>query len=388
MSYHSFLSELRCSSCGKAYAFTQRQTYCTICQAPLLPGYDIDRIANLVDRGEFRKRTKSIWRWFELLPVIDERNVVSLGEGDTPLLRLNRISEKLGIPNLYMKDEAQNPTGSFKARGISVAISKAVELGITKIVMPSAGNAGGALAAYAARAGIQSLIYMPKNTPMANIIESRITGAEVRLVDGSISEAGKFAREAEISDGWFNLATFKEPYRVEGKKIMGYEIAESFEWALPDAIIYPTGGGTGLIGMWKAFQELEKLGWLERKKMPKMISVQAEGCAPIVKAYHSNQTRSEYFEHARTIASGLCVPHSFADQLILADIKDSGGIAISVSDAEMLNARESMAKEEGILMCPEGAATYAALTRLQNRKIFHYDEKIVLFNTGSGLKYM
>jgi threonine synthase len=320
--------------------------------------------------------------------VSEGNNIVSLGEGDTPLIRLSNIGCELGLLNLYLKEEGQNPTGSFKARGLSVAISKAKELGIDEVVIPSAGNAGGALAAYAAHAGINSTVIMPKNTPTANISESMITGAKVELVDGVITDAGKYAQEVAISHGWFNMSTFKEPYRVEGKKIMGYEIAESLAWKLPDVIIYPTGGGTGLIGMWKAFLELEALGWLESSNKPKMIAVQADGCAPVVKAFHTGRSACDYWEDARTIATGLCVPLSFADQLILKYIRESHGTAISVSDSEILESMHQLAQKEGILACPEGAATLAGLVKLLKQEVVLRDETVIIFNTGSGLKYI
>jgi threonine synthase len=281
-----------------------------------------------------------MWGLHELLPVYDIKYIVSLGEGDTPLIRLSNLGSENDFPNLYLKDEAQNPTGSFKARGLSAAISKVKELGIEKVVIPSAGNAGGALAAYASRAGMKSLIYMPMNTPAANISECLITGARVELVDGLIDVAGKKAQESATSSEWFNMATFKEPYRVEGKKIMGYEIAEAFSWVLPDIIVFPTGGGTGLVGMWKAFMEMEALGWLESSNRPKMIAVQAEGCAPITKAYNSNKSYCDFWENASTIASGLCVPLSFADRLILQVIRESHGSSICVSDEEINASRQ------------------------------------------------
>jgi threonine synthase len=329
-----------------------------------------------------------MWRWSELLPIFEPQHIITLGEGDTPLLHLKQLGNKLRCPNLFIKEEALNPTGSFKARGIAAAVSKAVELGIRKIVIPSAGNAGGALAAYAARAGINSLVYMPVNTPKANIEESRITGSTVELIDGSIADAAKYAHIASQSQGWFNMSTFKEPYRVEGKKIMGYEIAESFTWKLPDVIIYPTGGGTGLIGMWKAFQEMVGLGWLESTTLPRMIAVQANGCAPVVKAFGSNETHCEYWQNASTIASGLRVPLSFADREILRCIRDSHGYAVSVSDEEILNSQRRIARDEGIFTCPEGAATLAGLEKLLGYGVISVDETIILFNTGSGLKYI
>lgn len=388
MNTMSYIKDLSCSLCGKSYSVQQIQTYCTECNSPMLANYDLDTLKRKLDRDELSHLPKGMWRWSEFLPVFDLNNIISLGEGDTPLLHLSHLGRELSLPNLFLKEEGLNPTGSFKARGLSAAVSKAKELGITRIVIPSAGNAGGALAAYAARAGIKSLIYMPKSSLPANIAESRITGATVKLVDGLINDAGKYAQEVAKSEGWFNMSTFKEPYRVEGKKILGYEIAESLKWKLPDVIVYPTGGGTGLVGMWKAFLELEALGWLASGKKPKMIAVQAEGCAPIVRAFQSGQQFCDFWEDARTIATGLCVPLSFADQLILKYIRESHGTAISVSDNEIIQSRQQLAEKEGIFSCPEGAATLAGLVKLIKLEIIHPDETIILFNTGSALKYI
>lgn len=328
-----------------------------------------------------------MWRWFELLPVLDHSTIVSLGEGDTPLLNLTNISGQLALSRLYLKEEALNPTGSFKARGMSAAVSKALELGITKVVLPTAGNAGGALASYAARAGMQALIYMPQTTPMANITESKLMGARVKLVDGLIDLAGRYAEDQSANNSWFNMSTFKEPYRLEGKKILGYEIAEALGWILPDVILYPTGGGTGLVGMWKAFQELKTLGWLEGKSIPRMISVQADGCAPVVRAFNSGETSCTYWKNAQTIATGLCVPKSFADRIILKILRDSDGSAVSVSDEEIIQSQKLFAQKEGINSCPEGAATLAGLIKLLKRGEIKHEDSIIIFNTASGLKY-
>jgi len=304
------------------------------------------------------------------------------------LLLLPRIGDSLGLPYLYVKEESSNPTGSFKARGIAAAISKAKELGIKKVIIPTAGNAGGAMAAYAARAGLRAHIFMPKDTPFANIEESRIAGAEVVLVDGLISEAAGLAGEKARNEGWFDLSTFKEPYRMEGKKVMGYELAEAFNWELPDVIIYPTGGGTGLIGMWKAFGELEALGWLKNTKRPRMVAVQAEGCAPVVKAFEEKASFCDFWLGAHTIASGLRVPKSFADHLILRNLYESNGTAIAVSDEAILEAQRELATQEGLFAAPEGAATLTAAKELLRTGWLQPDEKIILFNTGSGLKYL
>jgi threonine synthase len=384
----SFITGLECSGCGEKYSADQIHTFCPDCQSPLLVRYDLQTIREQLDRDEIRQRLKGMWRWHELLPVKDPNNFVFLGEGDTAQLPIARVGGQLGLSNLYVKDESSNPTGSFKARGLAAAISKAKELGIKKVIIPTAGNAGGAMAAYAARANIQALIYMPKDTPRANIAESRMAGAEVVLVDGIISDAAGMAGVKARAEGWFDLSTFKEPYRVEGKKIMGYELAEAFDWTLPDVIIYPTGGGTGLVGMVKAFDELEALGWLRNTKRPRMVAVQAEGCAPVVKAFDSGAIFCDFWLNAHTLASGLRVPKSFADQLILRDIRQSQGTAVAISDAEILEAQSHLGKMEGIFAAPEGAATLAALNKLVREKWVSPQERIVLFNTGSGLKYL
>jgi threonine synthase len=379
---------LECSNCGKNYSPNEIQTFCPDCKAPLLSRYDLEGLHTHLDRDQIRARRKGMWRWHELLPINDSQNMVSLGEGDTPLLHAPRLGSTLGLSHLYIKDESNNPTGSFKARGLSAAVSKAKELGVQKVIIPTAGNAGGAMAAYAARGGLPALIYMPKDTPKANIEESRIVGAKVNLVDGLISDAASLAAETARKEGWFDVSTFKEPYRLEGKKIMGYELAESFDWSLPDVIIYPTGGGTGLVGMWKAFNELESLGWLENMKRPRMVSVQADGCAPVAKAFENNASFCDFWQGAHTIASGLRVPKSFADRLILNDIRESHGNAVAVSDEAIVEAQRAIAVNEGIFAAPEGAATFAALKVLVERKWIQPDERVVLFNTGSGLKYL
>ena len=384
----SYLTDLQCSDCGKTYSTDEVHTFCPDCQAPLLVNYDLNAAKQQVQREEISRRLKGMWRWHEFLPVCEPQNMISLGEGDAALLTLPRVGASLGLTNLFIKDESSNPTGSFKARGLSSAVSKARELGIKKVIIPTAGNAGGAMAAYAARAGMQALIYMPKDTPNANIEESRIAGAEVVLVDGLISDAAGMAGIKAREEGWFDLSTFKEPYRMEGKKIMGYELAEAFQWALPDVIIYPTGGGTGLVGMWKAFEELEQLGWLDNTKRPRMVSVQAEGCAPVVKAFEKHASFCDFWIDAKTIASGLRVPKSFADHLILSNLYESNGKAIAVSDASITEAQKELAMAEGIFAAPEGAATLAALKELVAQKWIQPDEKVVLFNTGSGLKYL
>lgn len=384
----SYLSHLECYLCKKRFDPSQVQTYCPKCEAPLLAHYDLDTARVVLDREVFRTRSAGMWRWHELLPVQNRENQIFLGEGDTPLLHLMNLGTHLGLHHLFVKDESLNPTGSFKARGLSAAISRAKELGITRLIIPTAGNAGGALAAYAARGGLEALIFMPKDTPQANIQESQITNASVVLVDGLISDAATLAGEKARKEGWFDVSTFKEPYRAEGKKIMGYELAESFKWELPDVIVYPTGGGTGLVGMWKAFKELAALGWLETDSRPRMVAVQSDGCSPVVSAFQSGQGSCDFWQGAQTIASGLRVPKSFADQIILNDLRESHGNAVAVSDEIILDAQRLLARTEGIFSAPEGAATLAGLIQLINEGWVDPDERIVLFNTGTGLKYI
>jgi threonine synthase len=384
----TYLSHLECSSCGKEFDAFKIQTYCPDCSTPLLARYTVSTARAILDRNEISHRSKGMWRWRELLPVEDESNMLYLGEGDTPLLHQKRLGQALGMRQVFVKDESLNPTGTFKARGLSAAVSKAKEFGVTRVIIPTAGNAGGAMAAYASRGGMQASIFMPNDTPIANIEESEMYGAEVTLVDGVISDAAKFANEKAKAEGWFDLSTFKEPYRCEGKKIMGYELGESFGWVLPDVIIYPTGGGTGLVGMWKAFEEMEALGWLETNKRPRMVAVQAEGCAPVIKAFEGGKDKCEFWSGAQTKASGLRVPKSFADRIILKDLRESQGTALAVSDAEIDQAQKKWAVLEGVFPAPEGAATLAALEILIGNKWIQPEESVVLFNTGTGLKYL
>ncbi|MEK7671681.1 MAG: threonine synthase, partial [Bacteroidota bacterium] len=321
-----------------------------------------------------------------LLTVLDDRNIVSLGEGFTPIVRLKKLGTQLDFSNLYLKDESYNATGSFKARGVCIAVAKALELGIHEFCIPTAGNAGGALAAYGAAAGLASHVFMPEDTPRINIDECFLYGADVHLVKGDISDAAKVMIAAKGDKLWFDMSTLKEPYRLEGKKTMGYEVAEQFGWKLPDAIVYPTGGGTGLIGMWKAFAELDELGWIDARR-PKMISVQSAGCAPIVKAFDARAATSEFWQNAATCASGLRVPKAFADALILEAVYQSNGAAIAVGDEEIITCIREVAKNEGIILSPEGAATVAALSSLRERGVVNESSVILLYNTGSGFKY-
>jgi threonine synthase len=386
--YISYLKNLTCSQCGRAFDADKVQTYCPNCQAALVAIYDLERARQHVDRDEINRRPKGMWRWGELLPVRLAENVITLGEGDAPLLRVDHVGSQMGLNNLYVKDESVNPTGSFKARGLSAAVSKAKELGVEKVIIPTAGNAGSAMAAYAARAGLRSHIFMPKDTPFANMRECQIAGSAVDLIDGLISEAAGMAGVKARAEGWFDVSTFKEPYRMEGKKVMGYELAEAFDWELPEVIIYPTGGGTGLVGMWKAFNELEQMGWLKSGARPRMVSVQAAGCAPVVKAFESGASYCDFWVGAETVASGLRVPKSFADRMILDSIRESCGTAVAVNDQAIGEAQKQLGAAEGIFACPEGAATLAALHELKRRGWVQPDERIILFNTGTVLKYL
>ena len=384
----SYLNFLECSSCATHFSVDKVQSFCYACKAPLMARYDLATAYRELDRDQFQYRPRGMWRWKELLPVQYKRNMISLGEGDTPLLHLKQVGKDLKLPKLFVKDESFNPTGTFKARGLSAAVSKAKELGIRKIIIPTAGNAGGALAAYAARGALDACIFMPKDTPLANIEESRIAGAKIFFVDGLINDAAHMAMAKALSEDWFDVSTFKEPYRCEGKKIMGYELAETFRWHLPDVIIYPTGGGTGLVGMQKAFDEMESLGWLESKNRPKLVAVQSEGCAPVIKAFFSGKDSCESWLVANTIATGLRVPKSFADKIILHDLRASNGTAVAVSDVEIIAAQKYLASHEGIFAAPEGAATLAALIKLLESGWIDQEQTIVLFNTGTGLKYI
>jgi threonine synthase len=383
-----FLTHLTCTGCGLRHIWTHLQNLCSECHKPLFPTYDLGRAAEALTRESLKTRSdKSLWRYRELLPLPQVVEPISLGEGGTPLLRGDRFAARHGLESLWIKDESVNPTQSFKARGMSVAVSMAKHLGATSLAVPSAGNAGGALAAYAARAGISAHVFMPRDTPRANIIECRELGAHVILIDGLITDCGAEIAKRKEEEGWFDLSTLKEPYRVEGKKTLGYELAEQMRWVLPDVILYPTGGGTGLIGMWKAFAEMETLGWIGPKR-PRMYSVQAEGCAPIVRAFEQEQPRATEFPNARTIASGLRVPKAVGDFIMLAILRESKGGAVAVSDREMIRMTREVGSSEGLFVAPEGAACFSALTQLLQSGAIRSDEKVVIFNTGSGIKYL
>ncbi len=382
-----FLIDLVCTKTDKAYSKDQLWNLSPEADAPLFARYDLDAVAKVLRREKLAERVPTMWRYAEVLPVEDEQFQVSLGEGFTPLLQAASLGREIGVPKLYIKDEGLNPTGSFKARGMSAAISRAAELGAQAIAIPSAGNAGGATAAYAARAGLPAHIFMPKDVPQANYIECKILGAHVELIDGLISDCGKIVASRKEAEGWFDISTLKEPYRVEGKKTMGYELAEQFDWELPEVVIYPTGGGTGLIGMWKAFDEMEQMGWIGSER-PRMISVQAAGCAPIVRAYRAGDEHAEPWINAETIAAGLRVPAAVGDFLMLKAIRDSGGCALSVTDEELMASASKMAAAVGSFPAPEGAATLTALEKLIEQNLVSERDRVVLFNTGTGLKYI
>ncbi len=382
----TFAREITCPRCQKSFPLGKVVNLCP-CGSPLLVRYEFEKIKRGVKKSDLRGRASSLWRYQEFLPLRDGQNRVTLGEGFTPLMEAKRLASEIGVKKLWIKDEAQNPTGSFKDRGLSVAISMARELGIKKVAIPSAGNAGASLAAYAARAGMEANVFMPQDSPRANIQEVERYGARLALVDGLISDCGRLVSERKDSEGWFDVSTLREPYRVEGKKTLGFEIAEQLDWKLPDVIIYPTGGGTGLIGMWKGFMELEKVGWIDSRR-PRMVAVQAEGCAPIVRAFQEGKDRAEPWLHARTLASGLRVPQAVADFLMLGVLRESKGAALSVSDREMVREIDRVGRLEGIFFCPEGGAGLAALRRLNQRGWIGPDETVLVFNTASGLKYL
>jgi threonine synthase len=381
------VTHLECAACGERHEARRLHNLCNVCGKPLLVRYDLEAAARTLTKESLRGRRADQWRYAEVLPAGRVEDIVSLGEGWTPLLRAERLGASLGLKELYVKDESQNPTQSFKARGMSAAVTLAKELGATKLAAPSAGNAAGALAAYAARAGLEAHIFMPRDTPRANVVECEQTGAHVTLMDGLITDCGAEVARRKDAEGWFDVSTLKEPYRVEGKKTLGYEVAEQLDWELPDVIIYPTGGGTGLVGMWKAFDEMEAMGWIGRKR-PRMVTVQAAGCAPIVRAFEEGKRTAAEFENAHTVASGLRVPKAIGDFLILDALRASGGAAVAVTDEELLAAVREIGAAEGLFVAPEGAACLPALRKLLERGEVKTNERVVLFNTGAGVKYM
>ena len=377
------LSHLECSECGRWFDAFQLQSFATCCNKPLLVRYSNEQIS----RAVLKNRPANMWRYKEMMPVLEESNIVTLGEGMTPMLHLKRTSERYGLSQLFLKDESHNPTGSFKARGLSAAVSKAKEFGIDTCIIPTAGNAGGALAAYCAAAGMNAIVVMPRHTPKMFKDECELHGAEVILVDGLISDCGRKVAEIKKTIECFDISTLKEPYRIEGKKTMGYEIAEQFNWELPDVILYPTGGGTGLIGMWKAFQEMIALGWIENK-LPRMIAVQAENCKPIVETWKGNQLNAKTYVGKPSVANGLAVPNPFGEDLILQVLKQSGGLPIAIPDEAMIKSVKQLARDEGLLTAPEGGALLEALLVLMRKEVISASEKIVLLNTGSAYKYL
>jgi threonine synthase len=382
----SNVTYLECSVCAKQREAGRIHTLCE-CGGPLLVRYDLEKAKATWKRDSLAGAPASMWRYAPLLPVRDPEHIVSLGEGMTPLLKAARLGAAMGASDVWVKDEGINPTGSFKARGLSCAMSMCLELGVSRVAIASAGNAGSALSAYAAAAGIEAHVFMPRDVPESNYTECRAYGARVTLVDGLISDCARIINERKEAEGWFDISTLKEPYRIEGKKTMGYEVAEQFGWKLPDAIFYPTGGGVGLIGMWKAFDELEALGWIGSQR-PKMIAVQADGCQPVVRALNQGEMKSTFWENAHTVAAGLRVPKPLGDALSLTAIRASGGTAIAVSDEELLDASIELASTTGVFPAPEGGSCVAALKKLLTNGFLKPEEQIVLYNTGTGLKYL
>ena len=381
-----FVTHLECSACGLRHEWRHLHNLCTACQKPLFAIVDLAAVRKLdgFKPSSLHGRERSLWRYREVLPLPADIEPVSLGEGGTPLLRAKTFADDV---DLWVKEESLNPTQSFKARGMSVAVCMARFLGAKKLAVPSAGNAGGALAAYAARAGLEAHVFMPRDTPRANIIECRELGAHVTLIDGLITDCGAEIARRKDDEGWFDMSTLKEPYRIEGKKTLGYELAEQLNWQLPSVILYPTGGGTGLIGMWKAFDEMETLGWIDSKR-PRMFSVQASGCAPIVRAFEAGEKFAAEFPNARTIASGLRVPKAIGDFLILKILRQSNGGAIAIEDDEIIRTVREVGSKEGLFVAPEGAACFAALKSLRRTGKIDIGERVVIFNTGSGIKYL
>ncbi len=383
---YSYVSHLYCPKCRKQYSVDEQTNLCE-CGSPLLVEYDLASLKDEWKKEDLTSRPPTLWRYHELLPVKAQEHMVSLGEGMTPLLKMAKIGEEYGLSNLWMKDEGLLPTGSFKARGAAVGVSKASELGVTEIAMPTNGNAGAAWSLYSTRAGINSHIVMPIDAPLITRKEVYIAGADLHLVDGVISDAGKIVAQSVQKHGWFDVSTLKEPYRIEGKKTMGLEIAEQFNWHVPDVILYPTGGGVGLIGIYKALKELMALGWIEEGKMPRLVAVQAEGCAPIVKAFQENKQASEFWENSETAAFGINVPKALGDFLVLEAVYETNGYAIAVSDEVILQEQQRVAEKEGAFICPEGAATFAAARQLKADGWIAENETVVCLNTGMGVKY-
>jgi threonine synthase len=384
----TYFSHLECSvPCGAGPYDPRKEQHLCPCGAPLLARYDL-QAARAWQRGSLATRDRNMWRYRELMPLFDSEQPLTLGEGWTPLIHARRLGAALGLSRLFIKDESLNPTNSFKARGLSAAVTRAALLGARTLSIPSAGNAANAMAAYAAAAGLAAKVFMPKDVKVPFIRECELYGADITLVDGLITDAGRIAAETGKLQGWYDLSTLKEPYRIEGKKTMAYELGEQLDWQFPDWIIYPTGGGTGMVGMWKAFEEMEAIGWKVPGQRPKMVSVQAADCAPIVRAFEQGAERSEMFPNAHTIADGLRVPKAIGDFLVLRAVRDSGGTALAVSDADMVRGMREMGAMEGISAAPEGGAALHGVKMLLDRRAVHATDTIVVFNTGGALKYL
>ena len=383
----NFVTHLECAACGERHDPSTVQGLCVQCCKPLWVRYDLEALGKKFSKRDLIGRPPTLWRYLELLPVADPEKIVSLNETVTPVVETRRLASFLGIRHLFVKDESRLPTGSFKARGMTVAISKANEFGLRRVAVPSAGNAGGAAAAYAARAGMEAWVFMPQDTPVINVKECWLAGARTFRVDGLIHDCGRLVGEGKSQKNWFDLSTLKEPYRLEGKKTMGLELAEQFDWELPDVVLYPTGGGTGLIGMWKAFAELERLGWLKSLRKPRLISCQSDGCAPIATAFARGERFAPTFENAATIASGVRVPVAVGDFMILDAVRASGGSAVAVPEAAIAPWMKKAISLEGLAICPETALCLAALEMLLARGEIQPAERIVVFNTGAAQKY-
>ena len=383
----SFVSHLECANCSQRYEAEHLHNLCLACQRPLWVRYDLGAMKKGFNKKALFGRPPTIWRYLEMLPMRDPANIVSLTETITPILETKRLAAHFGVKHLFVKDESRLPTGSFKARGMALAVSKAKELGVKRVAVPTAGNAGGAMAAYAARAGMEAYVFMPEDTPAINKKECFLAGAKTFLVNGLITDCGRLVSEGKKLNNWFDLSTLKEPYRIEGKKTMGLELAEQFDWELPDVILYPTGGGTGLIGMWKAFAELEALGWLKSPKKPRMIACQSDGCAPIALAFERGERFAKKFENATTIASGLRVPAAVGDFMILDAVRQSGGVALASREADIPRWMQLVSSQEGIALCPETAVCFGALETLLKRRAIKPDDRVLIFNTGAAQKY-
>jgi threonine synthase len=383
----NFVTHLECANCRRRYEAARVHNLCTVCSRPLWVKYDLEALKKNLRKEDLTGRPPTIWRYLEMLPVRNQETIVSLNETMTPILNCNRLASHFGMETVLVKDESRLPTGSFKSRGMAMALSKAHEFGIRRVACPTAGNAGGAMAAYAARAGMEAYVFMPEDTPAINQKECYLAGARTFLVNGLINDCGRIVGEGTTIKGWFDVSTLKEPYRIEGKKTMGLELAEQFDWELPDVILYPTGGGTGLIGMWKAFKELEAIGWLPSPTKPRMIACQSDGCAPIARAYENNERFARFFENAVTVASGIRVPVAVGDFMILDAVRESGGMAIATPEADIERWMHLASASEGIAVCPETAVCLGALEVLLQNGTIKPQDRVLIFNTGAAQKY-